>query len=396
MAGFEIQKSSKKKRHEGTTQTSGDALGKIAIYHHTRGDLKNAEKNYRKAISTGCSDHAVFLNLGVICKNSGRPEEAIFLYLKAIELSPIHPDAYLNLAPYTELGNLDQALASTLKSLELKPDNPTAHMNLGRIHKRLGNLDQALASTLKSLEFSPDNPDVHMNLGGIYKDLGNLDQALASTLKSLELKPDNPTAHMNLGGIYKDLGNLDQALASTLKSLELKPDNPDALINLGCIYQDLGQLNQALTSTLKSLELNPDNPTAHMNLGGIYKDLERIEDATQAFNQVLSLTTKDTKHLTTILDFYDNMNNEELLEKSIAYLKSALPSPSLRIEMYEARVLFRQKKYEDSWAKLPTLDLASKDFSDWFSMAKYHALRAQIAKKTINMMMHFIALKPRK
>nr|WP_236069967.1 tetratricopeptide repeat protein [Prochlorococcus marinus] len=245
-----------------------------------QGDIENAEYLYRQAIEIGFLHEAIFSNLGVICKNSDRQEEAIALYEKAIETRPDHPDAYRNLGNlHKELGNLDQALAATLKSLELKPDNPDAHINLGGIYKELGNLDQALTSTLKSLELKPDNPTAYMNLGRIYQDLGNLDQALASTLKSLELKPDNPTAHMNLGIIYRDLRNLDQALASSLQSLQLKPDNHTAYINLGVIYQDLGNLDQALASTLKSLELKPDNPTTQMNLASIYKDLGNFDQA---------------------------------------------------------------------------------------------------------------------
>ena len=169
MAGFGEQKGKKKKRAQQKLQISGDSLLKSAIDHHKRGDLRNAEKNYKEAINTGFSHHAIFSNLGIICKNSGRPQEAISLYLKAIELNPNHPIAHLNLGNlYKDLGDLDKALASTLKSLELKPDNPDAHMNLGSIYKNLGNLDQALASTLKSLELKPDNPDAHRNLGEIY------------------------------------------------------------------------------------------------------------------------------------------------------------------------------------------------------------------------------------
>ena len=280
MAGFGEQKKKKNSTPQGNAQIGGEVLHKTAVENHMRGDLVNAEKAYRAAIKTGYLHSATFSNLGVICKISGRSEEAIFLYEKAIEISHDNPDAYANLGNlFRELGRFDPAIASTLKSLDLKPDNPTALMNLGWIYKELGQLDQALDSTLKSLDLKPDNPTAHMNLGGIYKELGQLDQALASTLKSLELLPDHPTALMNLGWIYKGLGQLDQALDSTLKSLELLPDHPTALMNLGGIYKELGQLDQALDSTLKSLDLKPDNPTAHMNLGWIYKQLSDYTNA---------------------------------------------------------------------------------------------------------------------
>ncbi|WP_371807582.1 tetratricopeptide repeat protein, partial [Prochlorococcus sp. P1344] len=150
----------------------GESLHKKAVNLHMQGDIKNAEIIYREAIRTGYLNHSLFSNLGVICKNSGRPEEAIALYKKAIEINPNAP------APPTNLGNL---------------------------YRELGNLDQALASTLKSLKLKPNNPDAYHNLGVIYKDLGNLDQALASTLKSLELKPNNPGAFHHLNVVISEI-----------------------------------------------------------------------------------------------------------------------------------------------------------------------------------------------
>ena len=92
MAGFGEQKE-KKRRPQQKPQTSGERLLNDAINHHMRGELVNAENGYREAIKTGYHNHVIFTNLGVICKNSGRMEEAIVLYKKAIEVSPNEPDA---------------------------------------------------------------------------------------------------------------------------------------------------------------------------------------------------------------------------------------------------------------------------------------------------------------
>ena len=280
MAGFGGQQDKRSNKAQKKIKVFGKNYLKIAIILHAKGDIASAEKAYREAIRAGFDHQAIFSNLGVICKNSGRSEEAISWYKKATEINPYYSHAYTNLGEiYKELGNLDQALAYTLKSIDLNPDNPTALTNLGGVYKDLGNLDQALACTLKSIDLNPDNPTALTNLGGVYKDLGNLDQALAYTLKSIDRNPDNPTALTNLGGVYKDLGNLDQALAYTLKSIDRNPDNPTALTNLGGIYKDLGNLDKALAYTLKSIDLNPDNPTALTNLGGIYKDLGNLDQA---------------------------------------------------------------------------------------------------------------------
>lgn len=192
MAGFGEHKVNHKHKIKlnRNNQMSGETLLRSAIRYHSQGDLFNAEMKYREAIKIGYCHCSIFINLGVICKNSDRKEEAISLYKKAIKIEPEDPDPYSNLGNlYRELSEFKKALSSTLKSLELKPDNPDAHMNLGSIYKDLGNLDQALASTLKSLELKPDNPNVYINLASIYNAQKDFDKAKESYSKAYEYKP---------------------------------------------------------------------------------------------------------------------------------------------------------------------------------------------------------------
>ena len=71
-------------------------------------------------IAAGTSDPAVFCNLGILCKNSGRIEEALEHYEKALNFEPDDPQVYCNIGNlYRDTGNLDQALQFTLKSLDL-------------------------------------------------------------------------------------------------------------------------------------------------------------------------------------------------------------------------------------------------------------------------------------
>ena len=140
MAGFGREKGNKKKKATArqNNQIKGESLYRRAISHHAKGDLINAEKEYREAIQTGFYHAAIFNNLGVICKNTGRKDEAILLYEKAMKINPNYPDSYSNLGNLlSEAGALEKALTFTLKSIELKPDNPNSYMNLGGIYKDL-------------------------------------------------------------------------------------------------------------------------------------------------------------------------------------------------------------------------------------------------------------------
>ncbi len=74
MAGFGEQKGKKKKSTpQGKPQIGGEVLHKMAVDHHMRGDLANAEKTYRAAIKTGYLQSAMFSNLGAVIEAMKTP-----------------------------------------------------------------------------------------------------------------------------------------------------------------------------------------------------------------------------------------------------------------------------------------------------------------------------------
>ena len=350
MTGFgKPQRNTESSKDKASKSRTKEAI-KNSIIAYQQGDLEGAKTGLEKILQADQTNSLVLGILATVEKALGNKEKALKLFKKSTDLSQNNSDILNNYASILMEKDFAKSIYFSDKAVKISPENSSYLVRNGYLKWKAGDLDNALKVTIKAIRLDPKLVDAHLNLGSMYKDLGNLNQALISTLRSLELNPDNPDAHMNLGGIYKDLGKLDQALSSTLKSLELNPDNPATLVNLG----------------------------------NIYKSLERIEEAKTAFNQVLRATKKDTSTITKILNFYDSINEEELLKKAIIYLKSVLPGESLRIKMYEARELFRQKKYEESWEKLPTLDSTAKHLNDYFSIKKYHSFRAQIAEKNNN------------
>ena len=74
MAGFGERKESNRKASRKKSQVSGKSHLKNAISHHMNGDLVNAEIGYREAIKAGYLDDKMFVNLGIICRNTGRSD----------------------------------------------------------------------------------------------------------------------------------------------------------------------------------------------------------------------------------------------------------------------------------------------------------------------------------
>ena len=123
-------------------------------------------------ITAGTSDPAVFCNLGILCKNSGRINEALEYYEQALEFEPEDPQIYSNIGNlYRGTGNLDQALKFTLKSLDLDHESSTVQMNLGSIYRDLGKTDKALTATIKAIECDEGNIEALQNLKSLASDI---------------------------------------------------------------------------------------------------------------------------------------------------------------------------------------------------------------------------------
>ena len=123
-------------------------------------------------IDAGTSDPAVFCNLAILCKNSGRIEEALEHYAQALAFEPDDSQIYSNMGNlYRDIGKLDQALQFTLKSLDLNHESSTCQMNLGSIYRDLGETDDALIATVKAIELDEGNIKALQNLKSIASDI---------------------------------------------------------------------------------------------------------------------------------------------------------------------------------------------------------------------------------
>ncbi len=238
MAGFGKKSEKRNKKSQAKNRAHGEALYKNALDHHIQGDLINAEKAYKEAISTGYLNEILFSNLGVIYKNSGRPEEAIILYKKAIEQNHNYPDAYSNLGNlYKDLGNLDQALAFTLKSVELKPDNPDALINLGGIYQAMGDIEESAEYLKKALAMNPHLPEALYMSSNTLEDVNTAHSLLEKIeevdQKSLPLR-DKSKIEFAKSNYFHKVKDYLNAVDSLRKANELKllyrPSNAAVLI----------------------------------------------------------------------------------------------------------------------------------------------------------------------
>jgi tetratricopeptide (TPR) repeat protein len=229
-------------------------------------------------------------NLGLALLQSGKPDEAVAHYQKALEINPNYAEAHNNIGVVLcQKGQVDEAMVQFQKALEIKPDYAEAHINLGNALFQKGRVDEAVAQFQKALEINPNNAEAHYNLGVALIQRGQVDEAIAEYQKALEINPNYVEAHYNLGVVLCQKGRVDEAMAQFQKALEINPNYADAHNNLGFIFFQKGQMDEAMVQFQKALEINPNHADAHNNLGTALLQRGRVDEAIAQFQEALRL-----------------------------------------------------------------------------------------------------------
>jgi tetratricopeptide (TPR) repeat protein len=111
--------------------------------------------------------HMIYYNQALAYDNSGKTDEAIAAYQKAIELRPTQAAYYNSLGNvYARAGKISEAQQAYQKSAELDPANAAmAYQNLGIVLFQSGRAKEAVEPLRKASELDPKKPQVWYLLG---------------------------------------------------------------------------------------------------------------------------------------------------------------------------------------------------------------------------------------
>ena len=128
--------------------------------------------------------------VAVELQNSGRPAEAIAIYLQIMG---------------------DQPKVTLIR-------------NLGACFHQLGRYDQAAYCLERATKARPGDPDLHLLLGHIQAARGQADAAEATYRNALALKPDHAAARLGLGNLHLSLGRYAEGWPLIDVRFDLNPD----------------------------------------------------------------------------------------------------------------------------------------------------------------------------
>ncbi|HAS64543.1 MAG TPA: hypothetical protein DCS35_19440 [Vibrio sp.] len=219
-------------------------VGKI---HLSKPDFELAERAFKASLNENPDNVGALEELGSLYSRSGRTDEGMSYFIKAINADLIRMGATPNLTKET----LSLEQVSQLKYDETSPDG--AYNGLGVLYDVQGQHEIAQSLFVDAIEINNGNMDALINLG--YSYYMSQDYPKASVYTKAALKRDNNSekALNNLALIYLAQNQVRQALNVFSRHLSM----PEALNNVGYFLILQGKAEQAIPYLQQAIDKNP-------------------------------------------------------------------------------------------------------------------------------------------
>ena len=212
-----------------------------AMQAHGHGRLEAAEALYLEALQREPGHPDGLHLLGVLMAQRGQHQRAAELIGQAVQVRPGEAMFHNNLGNVcVDLNRLDEAQASYLRSLECDPARLDALNNLGVLLSHRGQAEGAEKLLAKVIELSPTFADARQNLANHYLRQGWVGDAVQQCVDGLIVEPRNTALRRLLGAAYSSMNKQVEAAAVYRAWLAAEPDSVTAAFHLkACTGEDV-------------------------------------------------------------------------------------------------------------------------------------------------------------
>jgi tetratricopeptide (TPR) repeat protein len=212
---------------------------------HAAGRLAEAEAAYRTLLRSHPGHAQAHCDLGVLLRQSRRPEEAIALHRRAVALDPGNAQAWNHLGDVLQgASRLEESRAAYERALALQPALAETWNNLGIVLQVMGQIADAQAALERAVQLRPDEARYRNNRGMVFAETGQWARAEADYREAVRLDARDADAWTNLGILLQATGRLDEAETPLRNALAAQPDHAEAQLSWGLLLLAQGRYEQ--------------------------------------------------------------------------------------------------------------------------------------------------------
>ena len=328
-----------------------------AINAQNSGDLKTADKIYKKLLNQYPNNFEILFNYAVLnfnLKNYIKSEE---LFKKAILLNNNNHQIFNGYGVLLKEVNRDEEAAEKFyKSIEIKNDYLNAHLNLFQIYKKYNNQEEMLKIIDKVILIKPNFPIMYHEKASILQDLERFDEAISSIKAVFEYEKDSIENYLRLYDIYEKKKNLTKCeeiskivLGILEKEIETDNKNSGVYFDLGISYKKFKKLEIAKKYLEQAIKLDPSKDFYYFNLAIIYQEMKEFINAKENFEHAIRLKPLDLDaniHYAILIK--DEFGEFEEAKKIILKFDKFFPN-NTKITNVKAWLLLNLGDYKNGW-----------------------------------------------
>ncbi len=258
--------------------------------------------------------------LGMVYNDTGRYEEAITAFGRALSLDPNYVEALQGQArAYEMLRRPEQAEQTYRQALRLRPGYWGGYRDIGQLYYRQGRYAEAAAMFQRVIDLAPENPKGYISLGGMDYQQGRWEEARALFEKSLTVRPTYE-AYNNLATLYFfQVRNYTKAARMFEKVLEFNDTNYFVWGNLAAAYYwapgERGRAPATYERAARMAEeqraINPRDPKLLCDLADYYAMLGKRQKALPLLQDALALAPNDVQLMFSAGDTYEQLGRRD-------------------------------------------------------------------------------------
>lgn len=290
-------------RHRGKMQESLDLFQKAMYLNpHNHANAKQVARSlvlmsryvsaidvYDQIISKGARDWHVLHNRSICLSHIGRAEEAKACLREALSLHK-HDISFLQLGKlYIQEGNIDEAIAIYLEALNYSPENVELFTTLGLMYLQLEDTRKAFDYFGRALTYNPKDTTAILGASSVIQECDDYDVALIKYRVSAAVSPEAPELWNNIGMCFFGKKKMVAAIACLKHARYLNPFEWKTSFNLGLVHLKTQQYASAFQYLSAAVNMEPQFAESYMLLGSALAYLDDLPNAITAFKKAADL-----------------------------------------------------------------------------------------------------------